>query len=305
MGAIVVSFRRRFLSVVWRVSHAALLCSVLATNLAGCAWFDAKQRELALRPTPGRPADFAGLRAGDEIFNVTVPAARPGAAAGATDQLQLWWLPNADPRAPTLLYLHGTFRSLYQSNPRKMEALRSAGFSVVAVDYRGWGESTPILPSEATIYADAQTAWAELVRRQPDPRKRVLFGHSMGSAVAVELASHRHAGADYGALVLEAAFNRLPDVARSAGVVGIVASWFATLEFDSASKIGKVDAPILMLHGTVDRTVPVELGRRLHDAAPKGTRWVEFEGGSHSGLDLESPKQYDDALRSVIAQLAR
>jgi uncharacterized protein len=305
MGAIVVSFRGRFFPVVWRVSRAALLCSVLATSLAGCAWLDAKQRALALRPTPGRPADFAGLRPGDEIFNVTVPAARPGAAAGATDQLQLWWLPNADPQAPTLLYLHGTFRSLYQSNPRKMEALRSAGFSVVAVDYRGWGESTPILPSEATIYADAQTAWSELVRRQPDPRKRVLFGHSMGSAVAVELASQRHVGTDYGALVLEAAFNRLPDVARSAGVVGIVASWFATLEFDSAAKIGKVDAPILMLHGTVDRTVPVDLGRRLRDAAPKGARWVEFEGGSHSGLDLESPKQYDDALRSVIAQLAR
>ena len=286
-----------------RTLRIAVIFGVL-TTLAGCTWLDAKQRELALRPTPGRPADFAGLRAGDEIFNVAVPAARPGATAAATDQLQLWWLPNPDPQAPTLLYLHGTFRSLYQSNPRKMEALRSAGFAIVAVDYRGWGESTPILPSEATIYADAQVAWSELVRRQPDPRKRVLFGHSMGSAVAVELASRRHVGADYGALVLEAAFNRLPDVARSAGVVGVIASWFATLEFDSAAKIGRVDAPILMLHGTADRTVPIDLGRRLRDAAPKGTRWVEFDGGSHSGLDLESPKQYEDAMRSLIAQLA-
>lgn len=276
----------------------------MLTTLAGCAWIDAKQRELALRPTPGRPADFAGLRAGDEIFDVAVPAARPGATATTADRLQLWWLPNADPQAPTLLYLHGTFRSLYQSNPRKMEALRNAGFAIVAVDYRGWGESTPILPSEATIYADAQVAWTELVRRQPDPRKRVLFGHSMGSAVAVELARQRHVGTDYGALVLEAAFTRLPDVARSVGVVGIVASWFATLEFDSAAKIGQVDAPILMLHGTADRTVPIDLGRRLRDAAPRGTRWVEFDGGSHSGLDLESPTQYDAAMRSVIAQLA-
>ncbi len=304
MGRIVMSFSAPARHGMRRMLRMAVILGMLA-SLAGCAWLDAKQRELALRPTPGRPADFAGLRAGDEIFNVTVPAARPGATAGATDQLQLWWLPHTDPQAPTLLYLHGTFRSLYQSNPRKMEALRSAGFSVVAVDYRGWGESTPILPSEATIYADAQTAWSELVRRQPDPRKRVLFGHSMGSAVAVELASHRQVGADYGALVLEAAFNRLPDVARSVGVVGIVASWFATLEFDSAAKIGRVDAPIFMLHGTADRTVPVELGRRLRDEAPKGTRWFEFEGGSHSGLDLESPMKYEDVMRSVIAQLAR
>lgn len=302
MGRIVMSFAAPAGTAVRRMLRIAVIFGVLAT-LAGCAWIDAKQRELALRPTPGRPADFAGLRAGDEIFNVAVPAARPGASASAADQLQLWWLPNADPQAPTLLYLHGTFRSLYQSNPRKMEALRSAGFAIVAVDYRGWGESTPILPSEATIYADAQVAWAELVRRQPDPHKRVLFGHSMGSAVAVELARERRAGTDYGALVLEAAFTRLPDVARSVGVVGIVASWFATLEFDSAAKIAQVDAPILMLHGTADRTVPIELGRRLRDAAPQGTRWVEFDGGSHSGLDLESPKRYEEAIRGVIALL--
>ena len=128
----------------------------MLTTLAGCAWIDTKQRELALRPTPGRPADFAGLRAGDEIFNVAVPSSRPAAVSAASptpgaDQLQLWWLPNADPQAPTLLYLHGTFRNLYQNNVRKIQAIRDAGFSVVAVDYRGWGESTPILPSEASI----------------------------------------------------------------------------------------------------------------------------------------------------------
>lgn len=282
----------------------------MLTTLAGCAWIDTKQRELALRPTPGRPADFAGLRAGDEIFNVAVPSSRPAAVSAASptpgaDQLQLWWLPNADPQAPTLLYLHGTFRNLYQNNVRKIQAIRDAGFSVVAVDYRGWGESTPILPSEASIYADAQVAWGELVRRQPDPRKRVIFGHSMGGAVAVELASQRHVGADYGALVVESTFSRLPDVARSVGVLGTIASWFATLHFDSAAKIAKVDAPILMLHGTADRTVPFGLGEKLRDVAPKGTRWIAFEGGSHSGLDLEFPDKYRDSLQSVIALLRR
>ena len=293
MPVIVNIFAARSVVALRLALRLAAICGIAAT-LFGCAWLDTKQRELVYRPTPGRPASFTGLRPGDLEY----------AIGSGADQVHFWWLPNADPQAPTLLYLHGTFRNIYQ-NLRKVEALRDAGFSIVALDYRGWGESTPILPSEATIYADAQTAWSELVRRQPDPRKRVLFGHSMGSAVAVELASHRHVRADYGALVLEAAFNRLPDVARSVGVVGIVASWFATLEFDSAAKIGRVDAPIFMLHGTADRTVPVELGRRLRDEAPKGTRWIEFEGGSHSGLDLESPMKYEDVMRSVIAQLAR
>ena len=274
-----------------------LVCGV-ATTLVGCAWLDAKQRELVFRPTPGQPSGFSGLRSGDLAFTLDVP----GAKAGSTEQLHLWWLPHANPQAPSLLYLHGTFRNLYQNLP-KIDALREAGFAVLAVDYRGWGNSTPIIPSEATIYADANVAWAELVRRQADPRKRVLFGHSMGSGVAVELASHLHAGSDYAALILESSFPRLPDVAKAVGVLGTIASWFATQEFDSIDKIRAVDAPILMLHGTADKTVPVELGRRLRDAAPKGIRWVEFEGGSHSGLHREAPEKYQQALRALIEQI--
>jgi pimeloyl-ACP methyl ester carboxylesterase len=87
-----------------------------------------------------------------------------------------------------LLYLHGTFRNLF-GNLSKINALRDAGFAVLAVDYRGWGESAPIMPSEASIHADAGRAWAELLKRQPDARHRVIFGHSMGGAVAVRLAS--------------------------------------------------------------------------------------------------------------------
>ena len=297
MGAIVVSFRRSLLGKLGLAGRNVLLCGIAAT-LVGCAWLDVKQRTLVYRPTPGRPADFKGLQPGDLEFDMAVP----GADAGHPDRLHLWWLPNADPQAPTVLYLHGTFRNLYQ-NLRKVEALRTAGFSVVAVEYRGWGDSTPIVPSEASIYADANTAWGELVRRQGDPHKRVIYGHSMGSGVAVELASHRHAGADYGALILESSFTRLPDVAKANGTLGSIAALFATQEFDSVDKIGRVDAPILMLHGTKDTTVPVELGRGLRDAAPKGTRWVEFPDGSHSDLDIEAREPYQQALRDLVAEL--
>jgi uncharacterized protein len=297
MGAIVVRFAA-CLGRHWLTSVRLFLICGVVTTLVGCAWFDAKQRALVFRPTPGQPGNFAGLRAGDQAFTVDVP----GVAAGSTEQLHMWWLPNADTQAPTLLYLHGTFRNLYRNLP-KIEALREAGFAVLAVDYRGWGDSTPIIPSEATIYADANVAWAELARRQADPRKRVIYGHSMGSGVAVELASRRQAGTDYGALILESSFPRLPDVAKAVGVIGTIASWFATQEFDSAAKIKAVDAPILMLHGSADKTVPVELGRRLFDAAPKGARWVEFEGGTHSRLHSDVPVLYQQALRTLIDQL--
>ena len=291
MPVIVNIFAARSVVALRLALRLAAICGIAAT-LFGCAWLDTKQRELVYRPTPGRPASFTGLRPGDLEY----------AISSGADQVHFWWLPNADPQAPTLLYLHGTFRNIYQ-NLRKVEALRDAGFSIVALDYRGWGESTPILPSEASIYADANLAWGELERRQSDPRKRVIFGHSMGSGVAVELASQRHGGVDYGALILESSFPRLPDVARANGNLGTFAALFATQEFNSLDKIGRVDAPILMLHGSADNTVPVALGRRLFEAAPKGTRWVEIENGSHSGLDREAPQQYRQAVRDLIHRL--
>ena len=280
-----------------RAWRSAGLCG-LAVLLASCAWLDVRQREIVYRPTPGRPANFAGLRPGDVSFSVEVPAERPG----RTDRLQMWWLPQPDPQAPTLLYLHGTFRNLYQNLP-KIESLRLAGFAVLAVDYRGWGDSTPLVPSEATIYADANVAWQQLVLYQADPRKRVIYGHSMGSGVAVELASRRRVGTDYAALILESSFTTLPDVARVVGMAGQVAAWFATQQFDSLAKIGRVDAPVLMLHGTADRTVPIVLGRRLYRSAPPGTQWVEIEGGSHSSLNTDAPEPYQQALRELMRRI--
>jgi pimeloyl-ACP methyl ester carboxylesterase len=285
---------------------AALAC-LLAAALCGCSWLDVKQREWALRPTPGRPMAYlegspalqAAFRPGDQRWMVTVPG-----EGGRSEQLALWWLPQAEASAPTLLYLHGTFRNLYENLP-KIEALRQAGFAIVAVDYRGWGDSTPIVPSEASISADARVAWAELLKRQPTPGRRVVYGHSMGTATAVSLAVTLHGGSDYGALVLESAFTRLPDVAESAGFWGRVGAAVTTLEFDSLSRIGRIDAPIVMLHGTHDKTVPIDLGQRLREAAPRGVRWVPIAGGTHSDLQIEAPELYQNTFKALIARLPR
>ncbi len=276
-----------------RRAARALLLAALCLGLSGCAWLDMKQRQLALRPTPTQPTDVATQRPGDERYSV------PVSVPGQTDEtLSLWWLPCTNPDAPSLLYLHGTFRNLYRNLP-KIDALREAGFSVLAVDYRGWGDSTPIVPSEESIVADAWRAWEELVRRQPDPAERVIFGHSMGGAIAVTLASRLQAGHDYGALVLESTFSTLPEVAAAAGFWGSIGAAITTLQFDSMSKIGHVDAPVLMLHGTADRTVPIELGRRLRDAAPPGVTWIEVPEGTHSRLHAQAPLVYRRSLQAL------
>jgi len=284
-----------------RARTAAIALCMLAglSTLAGCAWLDVKARTGMYRPAPGRPDGFVGLRAGDETALISVPGDQPG----TIDTLAIWWLPPSDPAAPTLLYLHGTFRNLYRNYP-KIEALRAAGFGVLAVDYRGWGDSTPIIPSEKTIVADADVAWAELVRHQPEAKKRVIYGHSLGGAVAIDLASRKHGGSDYAALIVESTFTNLADLAASAaGPAGPIAVWISGESFDSLAKVGRIDAPILMLHGDHDNAVPVALGRRLRDAAPAGVHWVEIAGGSHSRLHEDAPALYRQALTALIASL--
>jgi uncharacterized protein len=284
---------------------------VLLSQLSACAWLDDKQNQLALRPTPGRPAGLAPdselFKPGDERWLAGVAPVTASRGAGEQQQLALWWLPHTDAQAPALLYLHGTFRNLY-GNLSKINALREAGFAVLAVDYRGWGDSTPITPDEDSITADAATAWAELKRRQPRAAQRVIYGHSMGGAVAVRLASGLKAQQDYGALVLESTFTRMPEVAKAAGVVGHIAAWLTTLQFDSQSRMPSVDAPVLMLHGSADKTVAVELGRKLRDSALKrpskaSVQWVEIQGGSHSRLHEEASVLYQATFNRLIQQL--
>jgi len=287
-------------SAHWKTPLARLLlvCSLLF--LCGCAWLDGKQRQIIYRPTPGVPVGFAGLHTGDERYFVRVLTSSDNSVATA-QRIELWWLPHADKNAPTLLYFHGTFRSLFQ-NMRKIEALREAGFAVLAVDYRGWGLSTPITPSEQTILQDADAAWAELVRREPRAEQRVIYGHSMGSGVAVDLASRLQPRLNYAALILESAFTSFTDVAREAGLVAQVLSHLSNERFASIEKIARVQAPLLMIHGSADSTIPVRLGEALFAAANRPKRWLNIEGGAHSDLDLAGHAQYQAALHSFLEE---
>ena len=271
--------------------------SLLCTS--GCAWLDAQQRQIIYRPTRSAAADFVGRLPGDLRYFVTLPAetSNTTSAPNAPDQrIELWWLPNTAPQAPTLLYLHGTFRTVFE-NLHKIEALRSAGFSVLAVDYRGWGQSTPLTPSEQTILQDADLAWVELQRREPRAAHRVIYGHSMGSGVAVDLASRLHAPTDYGALILESAFTSFSDVAREAGFLTQLFDLFNQQRFASIEKIARVNAPLLMLHGLRDDTIPIALGERLFKAANPPKQWLTIDNGGHSDLDEINPALYQSTLQ--------
>lgn len=250
------------------------------------------------RPSRALPDPLPTPAAPDERWFVTSDDAR-----SAGQRLQLWWMPAARTDAPTVLYLHGSFRNLYRNQP-KMQALREAGLSVLAVEYRGWGESSPAVPDEASLLADAHRAWRELVRRQPDPSQRLIFGHSLGGAVAVALAAALPKGECAG-LILESTFSSLPDLA---GQQARPAAWLARIAgfgFDSRERLATLRLPLLMLHGEADRTVPIGLGRRLFEAAPPGARFIAIAQGNHSDLHAQAADAYRAALQSFTASLPR
>jgi pimeloyl-ACP methyl ester carboxylesterase len=293
-----------FKTAMGRTGLLRLVIAGVLLALSSCAWLDAQQRQIIYRPTPNIPIDFAGLRVGDERYfvQVTPAPASPGAATPATaQQIELWWLPHPDPNAPTLLYFHGTFRNLFD-NLHKMEALRAAGFAVLAVEYRGWGLSSAITPSEQTILQDAEVAWRELQRREGRPTQRVLYGHSMGSGVAVDLASRLRPRLDYGALILESAFTSFADVARDAGLLASLLAGFNQERFASIDKITLIHAPLLMVHGDQDTTIPLRLGQRLYGAANQPKQWATIEGGAHSDLDQIGGTHYQTLLRGFMTQ---
>ena len=281
-----MGFERRPRSVAALIGLACLLAAL--QSLTACAWLDAKQRHLIYRPSTSLPSESGALGAGDSRFFLPVPGT-PG-----PQRIELWWLPHPEPDAPTLLYLHGTLRHL-PGNRHKIEALRTAGFSVLAVDYRGWGQSTPITPSEHSITQDTALAWAELQRRTPQAHQRVIYGHSMGSGAAVNLASALPASA-YGGLILESAFSSFADVARSAGFWAGVLAGFSNERFASVDKIAHIHAPLLMLHGSQDNTIPLALGEKLFAAANPPKQWARIEGGGHSDLNLVAHDAYQEAL---------
>lgn len=265
----------------------------LLLSVSGCAWLNDQERLIIYRPTPSTSTVLTTLPAVTEEYSLEVPQ------HCAPARITVWWMPQPDAKAPSLLYLHGTFRNL-QGNQHKISSLYAAGFSVLAVDYRGWGKSTTIIPSEKTILQDARVAWQELVRREPVPGKRVIYGHSMGSAVAVDLASQLPYPASYGGVILESAFTSFADIAHQAGFWASLIQRFSTERFASIDKIAKVHAPLLMIHGDQDDTIPITLGKQLFAAASPPKQWLSISGGHHSDLDEVGKIPYQQALHALI-----
>ena len=207
---------------------------VVAASIGGCAALEVKERELVFRPTREAAGWFSGIPDTVQELYLTV------GAPDARERVHAWWWPANDPRAPVVLYLHGVRWNL-TGQFNRISQLRRFGFSVFAIDYRGFGRSDGDLPSEASVYEDARAGWQWLVEREPDASRRYIYGHTLGGAVAIDLAAHL-AGSAAGArgLIIEASFTSLSDLVSEMGYGWLPARVLLTQKFDSIEKIRQI-----------------------------------------------------------------
>ncbi|HLO75314.1 MAG TPA: alpha/beta hydrolase [Magnetospirillum sp.] len=189
-----------------------------------------------------------------------------------------WYAAPADPARPTVVYCHGNARTLAE-RAHKARLLLDAGYGVFLVGYRGYG-GNPGRPSEQGLYADARAVVGWVMGRDVPMDKVVLYGESLGTGVAVQLATELP---DVRALVLEAPFTRLPDLAPAYVPPAIVPALMLD-HYDSLAKIGGITAPLLIMHGEHDGIVPIAMGRRMLDAAHGNAEGLFLAEAGHNNL---------------------
>jgi fermentation-respiration switch protein FrsA (DUF1100 family) len=211
------------------------------------------------------------------------------------ETLRAWWMPHPHPRA-AVLYLHGNGGNLSMWMP-VLAGIQQRGFSVLALDYRGYGVSSGD-PSEQGLYRDVEAALAHLVERAGAGRPIVFWGRSLGAVMAAYAASLRQPDG----LILESGF---PD-ARSvlAGSPLWVLSFVSSYRFPATQWLASVRCPTLVMHGTVDSIIPFRLGQRLYDAVQGPKAFVAIEGGDHNDAQPRQPEVYWNAITQFADSLS-
>jgi pimeloyl-ACP methyl ester carboxylesterase len=241
-----------------RLVLAGLAGLTVAGAQVGCMNLEEKQSEWIFQP--GERTWRGGLAAAEGMEDVWIPfTSRVDGHDGDDVKLHALWLPQKDASAPVLLYLHGARYDVRGSAPR-MRRMHELGFAVLGVDYRGFGKSTTIRPTEKLAAEDDDEA----------------------------------------GLIVEGSFTSIPDVVSTFRWGWLPVSPFITQRFDAASRIGEVGSPVLVVHGSDDRTIPLVLGQQLFEKARDPKRFVRVEGGSHHNTNAVGQPLYREALADLF-----
>jgi fermentation-respiration switch protein FrsA (DUF1100 family) len=282
------------LTIGWKRRVSISVAAIALLYAAGCAYMWATQREHIFEPEA--QLQTTPDRLGMKYDELRIPV---GSGAGK-GELEAWWVPAARSDAPTFLYLHGNFRNI-SDQPEHILHLHMLGYNVLATDYRGYGSSGGGKPSEAKVYQDAEAAWQYLLKvRGVKPGQAFIYGHSLGGAIAIDLAVHHPEAAG---LITESTFTSMQamgEIEYDYLPVGMLLNQ----RFDSLKKISGLKIPVLLIHGTWDERVPVRMARQLYDAAPQPKTLVLIKGGEHSNSATIGWIEYRDAVSAFVKKYA-
>lgn len=213
------------------------------------------------------------------------------------ETLHAWWLEHPQPRAQAV-YFHGNGGNLSLWLDVFVD-LRRRGFSVLAVDYRGYGASSGS-PTETGLYRDTDAAIRTFDSRLRKPTAPVIYwGRSIGAPFAAYAATKSPPAA----LVLEAPISSLRDVLRTNPVLWLL-SFFSSYRFSASTFVRQADVPLLVIHGDRDSIVPHAAGRRVFDDARTGRKtFVTIDGADHNDLHVANPTAYWRAIDAFVADV--
>ena len=207
--------------------------------------------------------------------------------------LRSWYFKAARAAMPTVVFFHGNAGDIGNHLPFA-KFLIEAGYGLLALEYRGYG-GNPGSPREAGLIADGRAAFAFLNAQGIPDSGIVLFGESLGTGIAVQLAAEHPVHA----VILRSPYTSIAEVA-AIQLPYIPARWLVRDRFDSLSKIGLSKAPLFVFHGANDTLIPLALGRELFEAAPEPKTWLTVEGGGHN--DVQTPEA-ERAMLDFLQQL--
>ena len=243
------------------------LAAALLLTVAGIRFFENSFIYFPPRVPEGLPPPEIDGRPIEEVWLTTSDKVR----------LNAWYVANPASEK-VFLWFHGNAENIVDGLER-LRLYSRLGINALAVDYRGYGKSEGS-PNEIGVYRDADAAYDYLIQeRHIQPKNIIVFGHSLGGAVAIDLASRRECGG----LIVQSSFTSMKDMGRRFFRIPLF-EYIPKSKFDSLAKIRRVRAPILIVHGSRDEVVPFSMGQRLFQAAPEPKFFFRVEGAGHNDI---------------------
>jgi len=265
-------------------------------------YFWATQIDKVLAPRADMPSNPA--RMGLKHTDLQIPLVPSDGSAATT--LPAFWIHAKAADSPILLYLHGQ-DATRGKNLEHAESFHQCGFHVLVIDYRGFAETfDKEQPSEAKVYEDALAALIYLKKNYPE---HVIFihGHSLGGAIAIELATRPEADGTAG-LIVESTFTSVLDMSalKYYGLLRCLpVRLLLNQRFNSIDKIHRVERPILLIHGKNDSKIPYQMSLKLFEKAKKWSTLCLIEGADHADCCLIGKVEYQQQIADFVSKCQR